>query len=677
MSNPGETASTTPPQQGDRLGHYRLVKNIAVGGVGTVYQAQDEGLNRMVALKVLAPELMADKAFVDQFWQEAKLLAALTHPHIIQIYFIGTEKGRLFYAMELVDGFNLESLLTQHKQFNTYEAVEFIRQAALGLQYAHNHGVIHRDIKPANLLATRDGVIKVGDFGLARDIHAATVATDRQFFLGTPDYVSPEEASGLSVDHRGDIYSLGTTLYHFVAGRPPYQGTPHDVLRQHCESRPPRIQQLNPQAPLGLNAILDKMMAPERDDRYQNYAELLEDIDKFLASRPRTRPHSVPPARSPQPVATPKPPPKSAPIANWLIAVSLTLLAVVFIWKQISSLPDRTPPPPTVETPPEPSPVEREAADKWAEINPQVEKLKEQARYGEAVKLLDTWPTEKFVNTPSHKSQRAARAQVVGRAAQACKKAEADALQLARDGKFDDALAIIREAAPNLAGIAEFELQMNQTEQFIRSQLLVREREQETIRLATEREQRKRFKSATAAIERSIVTLQFEQAQLDLFAMSGKIDPSLTQLHETFRRDLDGLSILKRKVMEQIQGNPYHEFSLAVRNSKIQGALSNANATQITIRQKIESGAVGEIVVPWSDLSATDTLRILRHYIDAADKDGIWSLCVLATLYAEHDKLTPNAVRQWLDKFATADPVHEPDFATLRTRLDDLAPDQK
>lgn len=673
MINSGET-TPAQPQPDDRLGHYRLVKKIAVGGVGTVFQAQDEGLNRMVALKVLSPELMADKAFVDQFWQEAKLLAALTHPHIIQIYFIGNEHGRLFYAMELVDGFNLESLLAQHKQFNSYEAVEFIRQAALGLQYAHNHGVIHRDIKPANLLATRDGVIKVGDFGLARDIHAATDATDNQFILGTPDYVSPEEASGLAVDHRGDIYALGATLYHFVAGCPPYRGTPRDVLRQHCESRPPRIQQLNPQAPLGLNVILDKMMAAERDDRYQTYSDLIEDLDKFMATRTRMRPHphSVPAAPI-RPTAAPTAPAKSTPVANWLIAISLTALAGVFIWKQWSSLPDQPPPPPVVEQPPEPSPVEREAAEKWVELEPQVMKLMVETRYGEAVRLLDTWPTAKFVDAPAHKSQRAARAEVISRAGQRWKQAETDALQLTKDEKFDEALAIVHKVAPSLAGIMEFELQAKQTEQVIQMQKLALENERETSRLAAENDRRKRFKTAVTPIEPLIVSLRFEQAQLDFYAMENKFDPDLVPLREQFRRNLHSLVILKRKVIEQIQGNPYHEFTLAIGTSKIQGAVSHADATNITVRQKLNSGAFAEIVLPWSNLSTDDALRVFRHYIDVADKDSNWALCVLIVQYAERGKVPPATARAWLDKLAESDPSRAADIATLRARLDDLA----
>ena len=213
------------PEEGAYLGHYRLVKKIDEGGMGAVFKAHESALDRFVAVKVLSPQMAQDEEFVRSFLREARAVAALNHPNIIQIYFIGQHDEYIYFAMELIEGHALDRLMAQPQKPTPRDWLGHIRQAAIGLQYAHNHGVIHRDIKPANLILNELGLVKVADFGLARSVGAANdsslTAADS---MGTPEYMSPEEAANEVVDLRSDIYSLGATLFHLLTGKPPFTG---------------------------------------------------------------------------------------------------------------------------------------------------------------------------------------------------------------------------------------------------------------------------------------------------------------------------------------------------------------------------------------------------------------------------------------------------------------------
>src|SRR5258706_955991 len=237
------------PEPGDYIGHYRITQLLARGGMGVVYKAFEATLNRHVAIKLLSPTLAADQEFVQRFLHEAQVVANLHHPNIIHIYYIGQHGDLLYFAMELVEGADLETLLRQQQQFSVREAVGFIYQAALALQYAHKHNLLHRDIKPSNLMVAPDGVVKVTDFGLAHNVKADHTGMSMSI-LGTPDYLSPEEIRGQTVDHRSDMYSLGATLYHLLAGRPPFSGTTQEeILQHHLRSQPLPIRQFNMKAP--------------------------------------------------------------------------------------------------------------------------------------------------------------------------------------------------------------------------------------------------------------------------------------------------------------------------------------------------------------------------------------------------------------------------------------------
>jgi serine/threonine protein kinase len=228
---PPEAADAPGPETGgaggaedlpERIGPYRVLDLLGAGGMGRVHRALDEALDREVALKTLLPALAADREFVARFTREARSAASLNHPNITQIYATGQQGAIPWFSMEMIRGQSLEALARDHGAIDPYEAASYIRQAAMGLRHAAEKGLIHRDIKPSNLMLTTDGVVKITDFGLAKAAQADTRLTATGEVLGSPGYISPEQAQGQPIDNRSDIYSLGASFYHLVTGRLPF-----------------------------------------------------------------------------------------------------------------------------------------------------------------------------------------------------------------------------------------------------------------------------------------------------------------------------------------------------------------------------------------------------------------------------------------------------------------------
>lgn len=269
----------------ERIGHYKIVEELGRGGMGTVYKAHEESLNRSVAIKVLGEHLSHDPEYVKRFLREARSAAALSHPNIVQIYFIGEEDGRHYFVMEYVRGRSLHEILKQEGPIDVDRSVRYMREAASGLAEAHDHGVIHRDIKPANLMIDRADRLKIADFGLALvPGEAATKLTATGTFMGTPGYLSPEQCLGEEVDHRSDVYSLGITWYELLTGEMPFSAdSPAAVLVRVVQVEPPPVESLRPEVDERLRAILRKMIAKERGSRYADAHELQADLEAYAA----------------------------------------------------------------------------------------------------------------------------------------------------------------------------------------------------------------------------------------------------------------------------------------------------------------------------------------------------------------------------------------------------------
>jgi eukaryotic-like serine/threonine-protein kinase len=267
-------------------GRYELSHLVARGGMAEVYRARDRLLDRPVALKVLFPELSVDRAFVERFRREAQAAANLSHPNIVPVFDWGEDGGTYFIVMEYVDGRALSSILRSAGPMHPDRAAEIGADVAQALAYAHRHGVIHRDVKPGNVLITEEGTVKVTDFGIARAINTEESLTQTGAVMGTATYFSPEQAEGLGVDARSDIYSLGVVLYEMVAGRPPFMAeSPVAVASKHVRENPPPPRQFNPTVPPDLEAIILKCLAKAPEHRYATGDDLRVDLLRFREGR--------------------------------------------------------------------------------------------------------------------------------------------------------------------------------------------------------------------------------------------------------------------------------------------------------------------------------------------------------------------------------------------------------
>jgi serine/threonine-protein kinase len=263
-----------------RLGHYDIVAELGRGGMGVVYKGHESSLNRYVAIKVLADSLAHDEGVKERFLREARSMAALNDPHIIQIYYIGDDEGQTYFVMEFVEGESLGTLLKREHKVPVGPAAKIIYQTALGLSTAHDRGVIHRDIKPGNLMVSSRGTIKIADFGIAlsnQDLSKKLTSTGE--FVGTPGYLSPEVCLGKVVDQRSDIFSLGIVLFEMLAGRMPFTDeSPLGLMLEVVRAEIPDVRQLNSEVDEQIAWILSKMIAKEPVDRYQSCHELAADL---------------------------------------------------------------------------------------------------------------------------------------------------------------------------------------------------------------------------------------------------------------------------------------------------------------------------------------------------------------------------------------------------------------
>lgn len=249
---------------------YQLEVPQASGGMATVYRAVDLMLERTVAVKVLRADLSEDPEFRDRFRQEAKAAANLSHPNIVTVHDFGLDAGRLFIVMEYVPGIDLKSIIKNRGRLPIQEALALITQACRGIGYAHRAGIVHCDIKPQNMLVTPDQHLKVFDFGIARAFASISPDETNEIVWGSPQYFSPEQASGKPPSPASDVYSLGVVLFELLTGQLPFVGaTAEDLARQQRELPPPSPSKLNPEIPEALERIVLKVLSKEPSARYR------------------------------------------------------------------------------------------------------------------------------------------------------------------------------------------------------------------------------------------------------------------------------------------------------------------------------------------------------------------------------------------------------------------------
>jgi len=269
---------------GNTLDQYTIIELIAKGGMGEIYLANDMVLDRLVAIKCLSEKLSSDPKFVERFYQEAKATASVVHSNVVAIHDLSEYDGCPYFAMEYIEGETLSQRIKRLQKLSPSDALPTIKQAALGLQAALENGLIHRDVKPSNIMINEKGLAKLTDFGLVMNLLEPSELTHSDMILGSPHYMSPEQAHGeKGIDFRTDIYSLGITLYHALTGKLPFNAeTPMGIMLKHVNNPIPELNLEIPNIDTSILQLVKKMTNKNRDDRYQSYDELIQDINSSL-----------------------------------------------------------------------------------------------------------------------------------------------------------------------------------------------------------------------------------------------------------------------------------------------------------------------------------------------------------------------------------------------------------
>jgi serine/threonine-protein kinase len=286
------------------ISSYEVLEKLGSGGMGDVFKGKDAKTNQFVAIKVLSEELSTNERARERFKREVQQSIALKHPNVVAAYTSGEFKGRLYYVMEFVDGVTVKKELLAKGVFDESRAIEIMIQIVKALEYAAQKGIIHRDIKPDNIMITYDGKVKLCDMGLAKSTDSETKLTVMGTVLGTPHYMSPEQAQGEEkLDTRSDIFSLGGTCYHMLTASPPFEGNdPISIMTALLEQEPLPILERNPKISEGMCAVIAKMMVKDRQKRYQSATELLDDLYKLKKKEPTSAEQSgfIPKAKQQQ-----------------------------------------------------------------------------------------------------------------------------------------------------------------------------------------------------------------------------------------------------------------------------------------------------------------------------------------------------------------------------------------
>jgi tRNA A-37 threonylcarbamoyl transferase component Bud32 len=428
---------------GQNVGPYRILEQLGQGGMATVYKAYHAGLDRYVAIKVLHAAFREDPSFTARFSREARVVAKLEHPNIVPIYDYSEFEGQPYLVMKFIEGETLKARLARGP-LSAAEAVRVIEAVGAALSYAHGKGILHRDVKPSNVLLTPDGGIYLADFGLARIAQSGESTLSSDMLLGTPHYISPEQAQGMkNLDAGTDIYSFGVVMYELSVGRVPFNAdTPFSIIHDHIFTPLPLPHVINPKVPAGVERVLLKALAKDRKDRYADVDSL---VQAFLAAvrgattaaPPKASVSAAKPAETPpasgakaKPAPAGKMPPTGKKLPKWVLGifgVGACLCLCVGGILTLGAISDRqnhratetalaavvvtapVPPSPAKETPPAGNPTEKpqstaeidipqDAREAWQHLGEGVNQLdngNQQAADKEFQTALDMMPAER------------------------------------------------------------------------------------------------------------------------------------------------------------------------------------------------------------------------------------------------------------------------------------------
>lgn len=268
---------------GSKIAGYHLLHRIGVGGMGEVYKATQVALGRTVALKILSLELVLDRSFVERFLSEARAAGRLNHPNVIGVHEVGSENDVYFLSMEYVGGGSVQDMISHGKSIEQQRATGIVLQAAHALNYAEKVGIVHCDIKPDNLMLTESGEVRLADLGIAKSLNEKGKADQKEGVFGSPHYMAPEQARGLPLDHRADIYSLGVSFYRMLSGKLPFTGRDaKEIMEKQVFEQPPDLEEVAPGLAPMVYDVVQRMMRKKPGERHQTAGSLIRDLERAL-----------------------------------------------------------------------------------------------------------------------------------------------------------------------------------------------------------------------------------------------------------------------------------------------------------------------------------------------------------------------------------------------------------